>query len=123
MGDPYRQPAEEQAYPVQHFWERVVHDGPMGLTRQHWRTIDRDMSEYGRAVLKHFVESVERQAKWVVEARAAIESEAQRIATVGKMMRIAGLHSYVDKEGRVYTATPEPSKANLPSDSERTEDK
>lgn len=91
-------------YQVQLFWDEVVRNGPMGLTRHDWSTIDHKLDDVSRAVLGRFLASIEKQTKWVEEQRRAMRDEAARIALVGETMRKAGLRSYTDEKGRIFVA-------------------
>jgi hypothetical protein len=86
------------------FWEEVIRNGPMGLTRCDWSTIDYKLDEPGRQVLRRFLESLEDQTKWVTEQTALLRSEAERVRMMGVIMHKAGLRSYTDEKGRIYVA-------------------
>lgn len=92
---------------VRHFWDAMLKDGPMCLTKQNWQMLESKLGERDRVILKHLIESVEDEAKWIVKAREGLVSETARVRDIGIVMAKAGLRSYTDKEGRIYVADKE----------------
>ncbi len=110
MGDPYRQSGEQPHPGAMMLWEDLAKRGPMGLAGYDLRHLEQSLPDIGRAVLRSFLGSLERQSKWIVERTAAMRDESERIALIGQTMRRAGLRSYTDKDGAIFVAEDDRSK-------------
>lgn len=96
--------ADPSTYQIRIFWEQVLKDGPLALTKQDWRAIEEKLDPSSQRILRHLIEGIEQQTKWVTERMAAMRDEAERVELLGKTMRRAGLRSYTDEKGRVFIA-------------------
>ncbi len=85
-------------------WMEILQRGPMVLTEQEWKDVERLLPEPGRVAFRHLVDSLKRQTAWIVERTAAMRDEAERMALLGETMRRAGLRSYTDEKGRIFVA-------------------
>ena len=102
---PYRQAGEPPFEPAESLWLDLLRRGPMGLTQYDFAALERHLPEVGRVILRNFMQSLERQSKWIVERTAAMRDESERIALIGQTMKRAGLRSYTDKDGAIFIAS------------------
>jgi hypothetical protein len=91
-------------------WDALFHRGHMSLTRSQFDYIFPNLSERAQVILRDTLDDLERQTKWIAEARAELVGETARIREIGIVMAKAGLRSYTDKEGRIYVADKETRK-------------
>lgn len=94
----------KQEFQVRAFWEEVLRNGVMGLTRCDLSSIDHKLDQTSREVLRRILESLEDQTRWVDEQTQLLRSESERVRMMGVIMHKAGLRSYTDEKGRIYVA-------------------
>ncbi len=83
-------------------WYGLLRDGPTALLDTTLDQLMPGLSDVDRAILRRLLDGLRDQTKWIAEARQNLVGEAARVRELGASMKLAGLRSYTDKDGRIY---------------------